>query len=76
MQKLKQVASVTVAAFAVFAQVVSAALYTDASQLPTLKYDFVIIGGTSEVLHTTTGTDVLMIVCSWHGGERYRYETH
>lgn len=76
MQNLKQVASVAVAAFAVSAQVVSAALYTDASQLPTLKYDFVIIGGTPNAPHVGGGDGILMLVCSWDGGECHRYEAH
>ena len=34
-------------AFTILAHAVNAALYIDASQLPTLNYDFVVIGGMS-----------------------------
>lgn len=46
-----------------FAHAVLAALYTDAFQLPTLSYDFVVIGDMYWMF--CSGNTIMMLVCSW-----------
>lgn len=74
MHRFVKTAHMGFAAFAVSAHLASAALYTDASQLPVLSYDFVVVGGASQMV--SAGEHVLTLVYSWSGGECNRLETH